>query len=114
MPLNDPSSLTALKAQLQIGGTPQVNTFQTTFHYQMAYRVQNHSLDILVPGQDNAGDALMMMKIFLRSGSPRNKNSKEGPTGHAKIISPVKATLNWQSEKVVAQNKVLVKILSQQ
>ncbi|GJS47542.1 putative zinc finger, CCHC-type containing protein [Tanacetum coccineum] len=60
MPLNDPSLLTALKAQIQIGGTPQVNTFQATFHYQMAYRVQNHSLDILVPGQDNAGDALMI------------------------------------------------------
>nr|GFA73144.1 putative zinc finger, CCHC-type [Tanacetum cinerariifolium] len=26
----------------------------------MAYRVQNHSLDILVPGQDNAGDALLI------------------------------------------------------
>ncbi|GJX60433.1 putative reverse transcriptase domain, viral movement protein [Tanacetum coccineum] len=60
IPLNDPSLLTALKAQIQIGGTPQVNTFQATFHYQMAYRVQNHSLDILVPGQDNAGDALMI------------------------------------------------------
>nr|GEU41980.1 putative zinc finger, CCHC-type [Tanacetum cinerariifolium] len=60
MPLNDPSLLTALKAQIQIGGTPQVNTFQATFHYQMAYRVQNHSLDILVPGQDNVGDALLI------------------------------------------------------
>ncbi|GJR09665.1 zinc finger, CCHC-type, viral movement protein [Tanacetum coccineum] len=60
MPLNDPSLLTALKAQIQIGGTPQVNTFQATFHYQMAYRVQNHSLDILVLGQDNAGDALII------------------------------------------------------
>ncbi|GKE51786.1 hypothetical protein Tco_1486942 [Tanacetum coccineum] len=37
-----------------------------------------------------------------------------GPTGHANKISPAEATLNWQSEKVVAQNKVLVKILSQQ
>nr|GEV83155.1 hypothetical protein [Tanacetum cinerariifolium] len=46
MPLNDPSLLTALKAQIQIGSTPQVNTFQATFHYQMAHRVQNHSLDI--------------------------------------------------------------------
>nr|GEW29904.1 putative zinc finger, CCHC-type [Tanacetum cinerariifolium] len=60
MPLNDPSLLIALKAQIQIGGTPQVNTFQATFHYQMAYRVQNHSLDTLVPGQDNAGDALLI------------------------------------------------------
>nr|GEV35605.1 putative zinc finger, CCHC-type [Tanacetum cinerariifolium] len=60
MPLNDPLLLTALKAQIQIGGTSQVNTFQATFHYQMAYRVQNHSLDILVSGQDNVGDALLI------------------------------------------------------
>ncbi|GJY64068.1 hypothetical protein Tco_0465528 [Tanacetum coccineum] len=60
MPLNDPSLPTTLKAQIHIGGTPQVNTFQATFHYQMAYRVQNHSLDILVPGQDNAGDDLLI------------------------------------------------------
>ncbi|GJT38604.1 hypothetical protein Tco_0938469 [Tanacetum coccineum] len=60
MPLIDTSLLTALKAQIQIGSTPQVNTFQATFHYQMAYRVQNHSLDILVPGQDNTGDALLI------------------------------------------------------
>ncbi|GJX32307.1 putative zinc finger, CCHC-type containing protein [Tanacetum coccineum] len=109
---------------------------------------------------------MMIVKIFLRSGIPRNKNSKEaepsqplspphktppsphkppptsppppklspynqkalsilhqdspvfpitkGPTGHANTISPAEATLNWQSENVVAQNKVLVKILSQQ
>jgi len=60
MPINDPSLFTALKAQIQIGGTPQVNTFQATFHYQMAYRIQNHSLDIMVPGQDNSGDALFI------------------------------------------------------
>ncbi|GJR48872.1 hypothetical protein Tco_1316975 [Tanacetum coccineum] len=32
----------------------------------------------------------------------------------ANTISPAEATLNWQSENAVAQNKVLVKILSQQ
>nr|GEY80944.1 putative zinc finger, CCHC-type [Tanacetum cinerariifolium] len=37
-----------------------------------------------------------------------------GPTGHANTISPAEATLDWQSENVVAQNKVLVKILSPQ
>ncbi|GJZ18951.1 hypothetical protein Tco_0555541 [Tanacetum coccineum] len=37
-----------------------------------------------------------------------------GPTGHANTISPAEATLNWQSENAIAQNKVLVKILSQQ
>ncbi|XP_076928852.1 uncharacterized protein LOC143592966 [Bidens hawaiensis] len=60
MPLNDPSLFTALKAQIQIGGAQQVNTFQATFHYQMAYRVQNHCLDIMVPGHDNSGDALLI------------------------------------------------------
>nr|GEU46858.1 hypothetical protein [Tanacetum cinerariifolium] len=37
-----------------------------------------------------------------------------GPTGHANTIRLAEATLNWQSENAVAQNKVLVKILSQQ
>nr|GEW78745.1 hypothetical protein [Tanacetum cinerariifolium] len=37
-----------------------------------------------------------------------------GPTGYANTISPAEATLNWQSENAVAQNKVLGKILSQQ
>ncbi|GJZ73616.1 hypothetical protein Tco_0637762 [Tanacetum coccineum] len=60
MPFNDPSLFMALKSQIQIGDTPQVNTFQATFHYQMAYRVENHSLDILVPRHDNAGDALLI------------------------------------------------------
>ncbi|GKA06091.1 putative reverse transcriptase domain-containing protein [Tanacetum coccineum] len=37
-----------------------------------------------------------------------------GPTRQANTISPAEATLNWQSENAVAQNKVLVKILLQQ
>ncbi|GKG22493.1 hypothetical protein Tco_0387796, partial [Tanacetum coccineum] len=37
-----------------------------------------------------------------------------GPTGHANTISPTEATLNWQSENAVAQNKIVVKILLQQ
>ncbi|KAM0062072.1 putative viral movement protein [Helianthus debilis subsp. tardiflorus] len=57
IPLNDPSLLIALKAQIQISGTPQVKTFQTTFHYQMAYCLQNHYLDIMVPiSQDISGE----------------------------------------------------------
>nr|GEW79520.1 putative zinc finger, CCHC-type [Tanacetum cinerariifolium] len=55
-----PDARWTLKAQIQIGGTPQVNTFQATFYYQMAYQVQNHSLDILVPRQDNTGNALLI------------------------------------------------------
>ncbi|MFS7995614.1 hypothetical protein Hanom_Chr12g01119991 [Helianthus anomalus] len=58
MPLNDPSLLTALKAQIQISGTPHVKTFQATFRYQITYRVQNHSLDIMVLGsRDISSDA---------------------------------------------------------
>nr|GEY05861.1 putative zinc finger, CCHC-type [Tanacetum cinerariifolium] len=60
MPLNDPSLLMALKAQIHIGGIPHVDTFQAIFHYQMSYRVQNHSLDILVPGQVNVRDTLLI------------------------------------------------------
>ncbi|GKE05919.1 hypothetical protein Tco_1397937 [Tanacetum coccineum] len=37
-----------------------------------------------------------------------------GLTRQANTISSAKATLNWQSENTVAQNKVLMKILSQQ
>ncbi|GJU87400.1 hypothetical protein Tco_1294946 [Tanacetum coccineum] len=74
MPLNDPSLLTALKAQIQIGGTPQVNTFQATFHYQMAYRVQNHSLDILVPGQDNAGECFAPVRSTSAPEFVRHEN----------------------------------------
>nr|GEX86355.1 viral movement protein [Tanacetum cinerariifolium] len=123
MPLNELSLLTVLKAHIHIGGTPQVNTFQATFHYQIAYQVQNHSLDILVPGQDYAGDALlidvdsnatptyeaaksmMMMKIFQGSKNPRSKNSKEGisfdpqslPQSYTHTTSP---SLNiWASEQ---------------
>ncbi|KAL8228549.1 hypothetical protein R6Q57_016133 [Mikania cordata] len=41
-------------------GTPQVNNFQATFHYQMAYRVHNHLLDLMVPGKENSGDAQLL------------------------------------------------------
>ncbi|GJR02305.1 hypothetical protein Tco_0525289 [Tanacetum coccineum] len=46
--------------------------------------------------------------------SPIKNPTTIGPTGHANTISPAEAILNWQSENAITQNKVLVKILSQQ
>nr|GEW78744.1 putative reverse transcriptase domain, viral movement protein [Tanacetum cinerariifolium] len=45
---------------------------------------------------------------------PKAELSQPPPTRHANTISLAEATMNWQSENAVAQNKVLVKILSQQ
>nr|GEU31482.1 putative zinc finger, CCHC-type [Tanacetum cinerariifolium] len=149
MSLNDPSLLTSLKAQIHIGGTPQVNTFQATFHYQMAYRVQNHSLDILVPGQDNARDALLidvdsnatptctyvprqlspdeLVKLLLEKWITNYEQIHQAPVrstsapefvrhenGLVEIKFSSSQSKSDNSENVVAQNKFLVKILSQQ
>ncbi|KAL8214894.1 hypothetical protein R6Q57_004343 [Mikania cordata] len=58
MSLNDPSLLTTLKAQIQIGGIPQVQVFQATFNYHLAHRVQKHSLDIMVLRQKNSQEII--------------------------------------------------------
>lgn len=50
MPLADPHLLTVLKVQIQIGGAFQISTtYAATLHYQMAYRLQNCILDMLLP-----------------------------------------------------------------
>ena len=50
MPLKDPHLYNALKVQVQITGASQVqDTFATTLHYRLAYRLQNHAFDIVVP-----------------------------------------------------------------
>ncbi|OWM64307.1 hypothetical protein CDL15_Pgr018879 [Punica granatum] len=55
MVLSESRLLTALKVQLQITGAPQVQDFvAATLHYQMAYRVQNHALDLSLPGSEEA------------------------------------------------------------
>jgi len=50
MALDDPQLHHFLKVQLQIAGADQVlDTYQATLHYQMAYRVQNHAFDLVLP-----------------------------------------------------------------
>ncbi|CDP22247.1 unnamed protein product [Coffea canephora] len=55
MSLVDPHLLDALKVQVQIIGVDQVqDAIAATLHYQMAYRVQNHALDLTIPGGEDA------------------------------------------------------------
>lgn len=57
--LQDPHALDCLKVQVQFTGTPQIATAVTaTLHYQIAYRVQNHAFDIVVPDFVQSCDAL--------------------------------------------------------
>ncbi|GAV83816.1 hypothetical protein CFOL_v3_27261 [Cephalotus follicularis] len=59
MSLLEPYLLSALKVQVQIFGAPQISsTFVATIHYQMAFRAQNHALDLVVPQRTE--DALMI------------------------------------------------------
>ncbi|KAH9622967.1 hypothetical protein KSS87_001070, partial [Heliosperma pusillum] len=59
MALEDPQIPQNLQIQLQITGTPQVgNTYAATLHHQMAYRVQNHAMDLSLPRDTN--DALFI------------------------------------------------------
>ena len=58
MSLHDNRLLDALKIQLQIVGVDQdPSSIGATLHYQMAYRVQNHALDLALPA---SSDALMI------------------------------------------------------
>jgi len=44
-----------LKVQLQITSADQVlDTYRATFHYQMAYRVQNHAFDLVLHATNDA------------------------------------------------------------
>ncbi|CDP19458.1 unnamed protein product [Coffea canephora] len=55
MSLADLHLLDALKVQLQIIGAEQVSdAIAATLHYQMVYRVQNHALNLTIPGGENA------------------------------------------------------------
>uniref|UniRef100_A0A6N2MSN9 Uncharacterized protein n=1 Tax=Salix viminalis TaxID=40686 RepID=A0A6N2MSN9_SALVM len=55
MALDDPQLHHFLKVQLQITGADQVlDTYQATLHYQMAYRVQNHAFDLVLPVTNDA------------------------------------------------------------
>ncbi|KAG5234177.1 zinc finger, CCHC-type, viral movement protein [Salix suchowensis] len=55
MASDDPQLHHFLKVQLQITGADQVlDTYQATLHYQMAYRVQNHAFDLVLPVTNDA------------------------------------------------------------
>ncbi|CDP21822.1 unnamed protein product [Coffea canephora] len=55
MSLVDPHLLDSLKVHVQIIGVDQVqDAIAATLHYQMAYRVQNHALDLTIPGGEDA------------------------------------------------------------
>jgi hypothetical protein len=55
MALDDPQLHHFLKFQLQITDANQVlDTYQATLHYQMAYRVQNHAFDLVLPVTNDA------------------------------------------------------------
>ncbi|KAG5255169.1 movement protein [Salix suchowensis] len=55
MALDDPQLHHFLKVQLQITGADQVmDTYQATLLYQMAYRVQNHAFDLVLPVTNDA------------------------------------------------------------
>ncbi|GMN65887.1 hypothetical protein TIFTF001_034955 [Ficus carica] len=58
MSLQDPTLLSALKVQLQLTEIDMdPNSISSTLHYQMVYRIQNHAMDLTLPG---TADALMI------------------------------------------------------
>ena len=61
MSLKDPHLCDALKVQVQITRTSQVqDTFATTLHYQLAYRLQNHAFDMAILDIAQFNDALLI------------------------------------------------------
>ena len=61
MPLKDPHLCDALKVQVLITGSSKVqDTFATTLHYQLAYRLQNHAFDMAIPNMAQSNDALLI------------------------------------------------------
>ncbi|KAK2661766.1 hypothetical protein Ddye_000340 [Dipteronia dyeriana] len=50
IPLRDHNLHNCLKVQLQIFGVPMIpNSYMATLHHQIAYRLQDHALDLLIP-----------------------------------------------------------------
>ncbi|KAH0661623.1 hypothetical protein KY284_026554 [Solanum tuberosum] len=55
MSLHDLYLTEALKIHVQILGAPQArDAIQATLHYQLAWRVQNHVMDLSLPGGQDA------------------------------------------------------------
>ncbi|KAK2642487.1 hypothetical protein Ddye_024250 [Dipteronia dyeriana] len=59
IPLRDQNLHNCLKIQLQVVGAPMMpNSYMATLHYQIAYRLQDHALDLPVPG--HTGDTIFI------------------------------------------------------
>nr|QJS95220.1 polyprotein [Petunia vein clearing virus] len=66
MSLSDANLSTALKIQVQIQGAPLTkDSIQATLHYQIAWRVQNHAMDLTLPG----GEEALFLKIDAGNGA---------------------------------------------
>lgn len=82
LPLNDPHAFNALAVQVQISGAPQIATsYAATIHYQIAYRIQNHSFDIPFPEFTKAEEALFLKvdtnKVLHCTYVPRQLSTKQ-------------------------------------
>ncbi|KAK0585002.1 hypothetical protein LWI29_022050 [Acer saccharum] len=59
IPLRDQNLHNCLKVQVQILGAPmQANSYMATLHHQLAYRLQDHALDLPLPGHN--GDTIFI------------------------------------------------------
>ncbi|KAK2662727.1 hypothetical protein Ddye_001301 [Dipteronia dyeriana] len=59
IPLRDLNLHNCLKIQLQIVGAPMMpNSYMATLHHQIAYRLQDHALDLPIPG--HTGDTIFI------------------------------------------------------
>jgi len=81
MALDDPQLHNFLKVQLQITGVDQVlDTYQATLHYQMAYRVQNHAFDLVLPVTHDACLSLLIpikeLPVLMSRGKSRKRTYK--------------------------------------
>ncbi|KAK2665951.1 hypothetical protein Ddye_004525 [Dipteronia dyeriana] len=59
IPLRDLNLHNCLKIQLQLVGAPMMpNSYMATLHHQIAYRLQDHALDLPIPG--HTGDTIFI------------------------------------------------------
>ncbi|KAK2661995.1 hypothetical protein Ddye_000569, partial [Dipteronia dyeriana] len=59
IPLRDQNLHNCLKIQLQVVGAPMMpNSYMETLHHQIAYKLQDHALDLHVPG--HTGDTIFI------------------------------------------------------
>ncbi|KAJ0044601.1 hypothetical protein Pint_05443 [Pistacia integerrima] len=64
MLLKDNALLNALKVQVQIvGEIPKTREFMATLHYQLVYRVHNHTFDLAPPRDPDLADKALFLKV---------------------------------------------------